>query len=53
MRTIVAASGGDETLARYHAALEHLVQERPCAVLIHSVEGAIDETYASLLESLT
>lgn len=40
-------------LARYHAALEDLVHERPNAVVVQSVEGAVEETFGSLLESLT
>lgn len=53
VRTIVAANGGDIELARCHAALERLLTGRPHAVVIHSVEGAIEETYRRLRESLT
>jgi len=52
VRTIVAAQGGDAVLAQKHAALERLVAERPDAVLITTREGAIDQTYRSLIESL-
>ena len=52
VRAIVATSGGDEMLTRCHAALERLLTERPNAVEIVSAEGAIDETYRALIESL-
>jgi predicted kinase len=52
VRTIVAAEGGDAMLAQNHAALERLLAERPNAVLIASSEGAIEQTYRSLIESL-
>ena len=52
VRAIVAASGGNEVLTRCHAALAHLLPERPNAVVIVSAEGAIDATYASLISSL-
>lgn len=52
VRAIVAANGGDAALADYHAALEDLVRERPKAVVIKSTEGAVDDTFQSLLDSL-
>jgi predicted kinase len=52
VRTIVASEGGDTVLARYHAGLERLLAERPNAVLVPSSEGAIEQTYRSLVESL-
>ncbi|MGZ4457747.1 MAG: hypothetical protein ACXVW9_01435 [Nocardioidaceae bacterium] len=52
VRTIVAAQGGDAVLAQNHAALEGLLAERPDAVLITSSEGAIDQTYRALIETL-
>lgn len=52
VRSIVAANGGDEALARSHEALERLLPQRPAAVVVTSVEGKVDETYRSLLESL-
>ncbi len=52
VRSIVAASGGDDVLTRCHAALERLLPERPNAVVIASAEGAIAETYCSLIDSL-
>jgi hypothetical protein len=52
VRTIVAAEGGDAMLAQNHAALERLLAERPNAVLIASSEGAIEQTYRLLIESM-
>jgi len=52
VRTIVDAEGGDAVLVRNHAALESLLAERAEMVLIPSSEGAIDQTYRSLIESL-
>lgn len=52
VRAIVAANGGDEALANYHAALERLVRERPSAVVIQSVEGAVDDTFHELIASV-
>ena len=48
----MAANGGDHVLTRSHAALERLLSERPSAVMIVSVEGAVEDTYWSLMESL-
>ena len=53
VRTIVAANGGDDVLARCHAALVRLPSERPNAVVIVSADGAVEETYRSLVESLS
>lgn len=52
VRDIVAAEGGNERLAHYHRALTALVAERPDAQVITSVEGAADQTYQALLDSL-
>lgn len=52
VRAIVAANGGDTALANYHAALERLVGERPSAVVIKSTDGAIDDTFQRLIDSL-
>ncbi|HEX2895548.1 MAG TPA: AAA family ATPase [Marmoricola sp.] len=52
VRAIVAANGGVEALAGYHAALEDLLRRRPSAVVIMSTEGAADLTYRLLIESL-
>ncbi len=52
VRAIVAENGGDDELARCHAALENLVRERPHAVVIASAAGAVEETYGAMVESL-
>ena len=52
VRAIVAASGGDDELARCHTALERLLSQRSSAVVIMSAEGAVEETYATLMETL-
>ena len=52
VRRIVAANGGDEALARCHDALEHLLRDRPGAVVVLSADGAVAETYRLLVESL-
>lgn len=52
VRAIVATKGGDDELARCHEALERLLSARPRSVAIVSVEGAVDETYRRLIESL-
>jgi hypothetical protein len=52
VRAIVAASGGDGELTRYHAELEHLLTERPKAIVIVSAEGAVEETYRSFVDSM-
>jgi predicted kinase len=52
VRAIVAAEGGDEVLVHYHRALQQLIVERPDAVVIPTVEGAVDETYQQLIDSL-
>jgi hypothetical protein len=52
VRAIVAASGGDGELTRYHAELEHVLTERPNAIVIVSAEGAVEETYRSFVDSM-
>jgi predicted kinase len=52
VRVIVQANGGDDALTRCHAALERLLPERPNAVVIVSADGAVEETYSALMESL-
>ena len=52
VRAIVAAAGGDETLTRFHSDLERLLSDRPNAVVLMSDEGAVDETYRALVDSL-
>lgn len=53
VRSIVASSGGDQALVRYHAALLQLLEQRPEAVVIESAQGQTDATYRDLLESLS
>jgi predicted kinase len=52
VRAIVAAEGGDASLARRHAALLRLLEQRPDAVVVRSEEGAVEETYARLVATL-
>lgn len=52
VRAIVAANGGDDLLRRYHASLIRLLDERPEAQVINSVEGAIEDTYQAFIDSL-
>ena len=52
IRSIVAAEGGDARLEEHYSALERLLADRPDAVLVESREGAIEQTYRSLIESL-
>ncbi len=52
VRAIVAANGGEADLRRCHAGLSRLLLERPSAVVIASVDGALDETYEALVCSL-
>ena len=52
IRSIVAAEGGDARLQEHYAALERLLPDRPDAVLVESREGAIEQTYRSLIDTL-
>lgn len=52
VRDIVRMSGGDESLLRYHALLSRLVEQRPKAIVIHSIEGAVEDTYRAFVDSL-
>lgn len=52
VRAIVTANGGDESLQRYHALLSRLVEERPNVQVITSVDGAVEDTYQALIDSL-
>lgn len=52
VRGIVKTNGGDESLQRYHALLTRLVEERPNAIIIPSIEGAVEDTYRALVDSL-
>jgi hypothetical protein len=53
VRPIVAANGGDEVLTRYYAALQRLLPARPNAVVIVSADGAVEQTYCALMQSLS
>lgn len=52
VRAIVAAEGGDASLARTHARLLRLLELRPAVVTVPSVEGDVDGTYRRLLVSV-
>lgn len=52
VRAIVADTGGDDLLARYHRALTLVVETRPGARVVASVEGDPEGTYRALLASL-
>jgi hypothetical protein len=52
VRGIVARNGGDQVLLRYHDEFGRHLANRPRAVVITSAEGAEDETYQALVESL-
>lgn len=52
VQEIIAASGGEEALRRWYSAIERLLQQRPDAVVVQSIEGDVDATYQRLLASL-
>lgn len=52
VRAIVADEGGDAVLHRSHAALDMLLEGRPAAVRINSVDGQVDQTYRALLQAV-
>lgn len=52
VRRLVAEAGGDALLDDYEQRLASLVASRPSAVVIESVEGDEDGTYAALVEAL-
>lgn len=52
VRAIVAARGGDQLVARFHADLERLITDRPDWVVIPSVEGELDQTYRAFVDTL-
>jgi predicted kinase len=52
VRNIVAAQGGDGALVSWHAALQRLLEQRPGAMVVRSVEGEVDDTYQRLISSL-
>ena len=51
VRNIVAWQGGDEALLSWYAALQRLLEQRPRALVVQSVEGDIDTTYQRLISS--
>ena len=53
VRAIVAADGGDAVLLRCHAGLLRLLELRPHAVVVPSLDGYVGATYRALLDSLT
>lgn len=53
VRAIVADEGGDQVLHRHYAALERLLEGRPDAIWINSVEGKVEQTYCALLRAVT
>lgn len=52
VRTIVAANGGDQALRRCHSALQRLLEQRPDAVLVPCIDGAVDATYERLISTI-
>ncbi len=52
VRSIVTNSGGEELLLRYYDSLAAVVAEWPDAVVVSSIEGEIDATYAAVLAAL-
>ncbi len=52
VRRIVAEQGGDDVLAWYHAALADLALHRPDTVVVPSVEGDVEATYAAVLAAV-
>lgn len=52
-RDVVAHHGGDDFLAGLYDQLLQILDLRPSAVVLQSEPGAIEETYASLVEALS
>ncbi len=52
VRAIVDADGGGDSLRTYHAGLLRLIEQRPGAVVVQSIEDDVEATYAALLVSL-
>jgi predicted kinase len=52
IRAVVAASGGEPWLRLAHAHLREIVALRPKAVVVTSVEGAVDDTYHALVRAI-
>lgn len=53
VRAVVAADGGDEVLRRCFDDLAEVLVQRPDAVVVPSVEGAVDETYQAVVRAVT
>ena len=53
VRAVVAAGGGDEMLRRCYDGLTEVLAHRPDAVVVSSVEGAVDETYQAVVRAVT
>lgn len=52
VRRLVVEAGGDELLRAYASSLEELVSRRPATKVIPSVAGAVDATYAAVIEAI-
>jgi predicted kinase len=52
VQAIVADDGGDEALVGWHTALVRLLEERPDAVVVPSIDGDVDGTYRRVISSL-
>ena len=52
VRAIVADEGGDEVLRRSHAAPEQLLDGRPDAIRINSVDSEMEGTYRAVLQAV-
>lgn len=52
VKRLVAGDGGETLLRAMHARLRQVLSERPEAVVVPSVEGDEDATYAALLAAL-
>lgn len=38
---------------RYHDALDEILAHRPDAIVVRSIEGAVDDTYLTVLDALS
>jgi hypothetical protein len=52
VKRVVAGDGGERLLRTMHARLREVLADRPEAVVVPSVEGDEDATYAALLAAL-
>ena len=53
VKGIVAALGGEPALASMHDRLVEVVAARPQAIVVQSVAGAVDDTYAQVCAALS